>query len=313
MAHQKTSGNPIIQGKGVCDPHIRIFNDKAYLYATHDKSAENKKFIMEDWWIWSSSDLVDWKYEATINPVETYYGKPDASCWAVDAIERNGKYYFYFSRGPYEIVVMKADTPIGPWHDPIGKALISEGDFETAARDPGVFKDDDGECYMVFGTFDFYIGKLNKDMASFAETPQIISINKPEGTYGKGKTDDKPYLHKVNDKYYLSWGCFYSIADDIYGPYDCYGSFIFSENVCPELRDTGEYSITRDRHGSFFEWKGQWYFIGCEMGQTKNKFFRDSSIAYVNYDEKGLIEPIKIELEGVRLPNLKEPFRILEL
>ena len=33
---KKTFGNPILPGLGVCDPHIRIYDDIAYLYATHD-------------------------------------------------------------------------------------------------------------------------------------------------------------------------------------------------------------------------------------------------------------------------------------
>jgi arabinoxylan arabinofuranohydrolase len=72
-----TSGNPIIPGIGVCDPHIRIYNDRAYLYATHDKSPKSKGFVMDDWWIWSTPDLIHWKHECTIRPEDTYYGKPD--------------------------------------------------------------------------------------------------------------------------------------------------------------------------------------------------------------------------------------------
>lgn len=41
------AGNPIIANRGVNDPHIKIFNDKAYLYATHDRSAESTKFADE--------------------------------------------------------------------------------------------------------------------------------------------------------------------------------------------------------------------------------------------------------------------------
>lgn len=28
--------NPVIPGLGVCDPHIHIFENRAYLYASHD-------------------------------------------------------------------------------------------------------------------------------------------------------------------------------------------------------------------------------------------------------------------------------------
>ena len=57
--NQKMS-NPILPGLGVCDPHVRIINNRAYLYATHDRSLHNTHFIMDDWWIWSSPDLEHW-------------------------------------------------------------------------------------------------------------------------------------------------------------------------------------------------------------------------------------------------------------
>src|SRR5690242_9318257 len=88
--------NPIIPGKGVCDPHIHVFNDRAYLYATHDYSPANDNYIMKDWEIWSSPDLVEWTKESVIKPEDTYIGSSN-SCWATDAAEKNGKYYFYFS------------------------------------------------------------------------------------------------------------------------------------------------------------------------------------------------------------------------
>lgn len=296
------SGNPIIPGLGVCDPHIRIYNDRAYLYATHDKSAQSTKFVMDDWWIWSSDDLVNWKHEWTLRPEETYYGQPDSSCWAVDEMERDGKHYLYFSRGPKNIGVVVSDTPVGPWRDPLGRALLPEGLVPTAIRDPGLFKDDDGECYIVFGTFDFYMARLNRDMISLAEHPRLITIHNPAGPCAPGKTDDKPFLHKRNGIYYLSWGCFYSMSDKLYGPYDCKGTLITVENVDPSLHYKHK-AIDHDRHGSFFEWRGQWYFICNEMGVTQNSRFRDSSLCYVSYKSNGEIEPLKITTQGVTLPG----------
>ena len=139
-------------------------------------------------------------------------------------------------------------------------------------------------------------------MISLAEEPKKVEIINPEGPYGLGKTDDKPYLHKRGSLYYLSWGCYYGISENIYGPYDCKGSFIKKENVDPSLH-YHHIDITHDRHGSFFEWKGQWYFTTNEMGITQSKHYRDSSVAYVEYDDKGLILPIKITTEGVSLPQ----------
>lgn len=297
---KRLSGNPIIPGRGVCDPHIRIFNDRAYLYATHDKEAGSTDFVMDDWWVWSSPDLVDWVHECTIRPEQTYYGRPDRSCWAVDAMARDGRYYLYFSRGPREIGVVQADSPVGPWRDPSGQPLIAEGSVATEARDPGLFLNEDGEAYIVFGTWDFYIARLKENMVSLAEVPRKITIHNPEGPYGTGKTDDKPYLHKRQGIYYLSWGCYYAMSSSVYGPYDCRGSIIIEENVAPSLhyRDFG---ITYDRHGSFFEWRNQWFFTCNEMGISQSSYFRDSSIAYVNYLPNGEIVPVRITTEGVGL------------
>jgi hypothetical protein len=302
---KRTSGNPILPGRGICDPHIRIYNDRAYLYATHDRSPESDGFAMDEWWIWSSPDLVDWQHECTIRPEETYYGQPDSSCWAVDAMEKYGKHYFYFSRGPKTIGVMEGESPVGPWRDPLGKPLLAEGSVLTAIRDPGLFKDDDGTCYIVFGTWDFYIARLNEDMISLAEPPRLITIKDPEGPYGKGKTDDKAYLHKRAGIYYLSWGCYYGMSESVYGPYECCGSIVQRDRIVPSLHYHGKHDIDFDRHGSFFEWRGQWYFTCNEMGLTQSTIFRDSSISYVNYLEDGRIEPIYITEEGVNLYSMK--------
>jgi hypothetical protein len=299
---EHVQGNPILPGRGVCDPHVRIYDDRAYLYASHDRGADNPTWTMDDWWIWSSPDLVQWTHECTVRPEDTYYGKPYTSCWAVDAMARNGKHYFYFSRGPREIGVLEGDSPVGPWRDVLGKPLIPEGMLETEARDPGLFMDDDGEAYLVVGAGAFYIARLSEDMVSFAEPPRDIQIAHPEGPYGKGKTDDKPYLHKRGGVYYLSWGCFYAMGDNVYGPYECRGSIVHEENVAPSLRYKKEV-ITMDRHGSFFEWRDQWYFICNEMGLTQNLYFRDSSLCYVHYRSNGEIEPVRIEEAGVVLPG----------
>ena len=47
-----------IIGQGITDPHIHIFADRAYLYASHDYSSENQRFDMRDWQVWSSDGLL---------------------------------------------------------------------------------------------------------------------------------------------------------------------------------------------------------------------------------------------------------------
>ena len=289
------ANNPIVVGQGLTDPKIRIYGDRAYLYATHDASAESKYWRMNDWWTWSSDDLVHWKYESTLKPEQTYWGKPWNSCWATDGISYNGKYCFYFSRGNNELGVVKSDTPIGPWTDPLHKPLVAQGSVPTAARDPAILQEKDGTTYIIFGCWDYYIARLNDDMVSLAEKPRKIELDQKAGPYGPGKTDDKAFLHKYNGKYYLSWGCFYAMSDKIYGPYTYKGSIITQERTAPEFQK----ALVFDRHGSFFEFHHQWYFACNDQSWPgTTKFFRDSIISYVHYRDNGEIEPIYINRVG---------------
>ena len=300
------SENPVIRNKGVNDPHIRIIDGKAYLAASHDKSQDNKRFIMDDWLLWSSDDLVNWKLEYVLKPEETYIGKPFDGCWAPDFVKRNGKYYWYFSERNQQTGVMVADSPAGPWIDPLGRPLLSTDLTPTQEYDMGIVEDKSGDFYIVFGVWDFYIAKLNEDMISLAEKPRKIVIHNPQGPYNpdgkntESPTDDKPFLHTCNGKYYLSWGCFYAMADNVYGPYNYKGSIVEKESFAPGFdAPTWPKGFKQGRHGSFFEWHNQWYFTYCDISQTGNRFFRDSFISYIHYRENGEMAMIRVDGTGV--------------
>ena len=296
--------NPIVVGQGLTDPKVRIYGDRAYLYATHDSSPESKYWRMYDWWTWSSDDLVHWKYESTLKPEETYWGKPCNSCWATEGISHNGKYYFYFSRGNNELGVVEGATPVGPWTDPLHKPFVAAGSVPTPARDPAILQEKDGTTYVVFGCWDYYLARLNDDMITLAEKPRKLVLDQKMGPYGPGKTDDKPFLHEYNGKYYLSWGCFYAMSDNIHGPYTYKGSIITEENTAPEFRK----ALVFDRHGSFFELHHQWYFACNDQSWPgTTKFFRDSIIDYVHYKDNGEIAPLYINQTGVGQYDAGQP------
>ncbi len=298
--------NPIISNMGVNDPHIRIIDGKAYLSASHDKSIDNKQFIMENWQLWSSDNLVDWKLESTLQPEQTYIGKPFTGCWATDIAKRDGKYYWYFSEKNEQSGVVVADSPAGPWKDPLGKPLLSAEMTPTHEYDMGIIQDDKGEYYIVFGVWDYYIARLNKDMISLAEEPKLINIKNPLGPYNldgkntKMPTDDKPFIHTHNGKCYLSWGCFYAMADNVYGPYDYKGTIVEKESFAPGYDSpTWPTGFKQGRHGSFFEWHNQSYFAYCDISQTGNRYFRDTFISYLHYKDNGEMALIRIDGIGV--------------
>jgi arabinoxylan arabinofuranohydrolase len=258
--------NPIIPGAGVCDPHVHIFNNRAYLYASHDASPANTDWIMHDWQVWSSANLVDWHLDTTVRPEDTYVGPWD-KCWALDAAERHGHYYLYFSKANIETGVLMADSPAGPWSDPLGKPLLPEMFTPTRSYDPTVFTDDDAARtpYIIYGNHvghGYFIARLGDDMISLAEEPTRILIDD-----GWARTD-KSFLHKHNGLYYLSWDSNYAISDDIRGPY----------------RHVGTIGVSHD-HGSFFEWNGQWFNAFTIFDPTY--YYRSTGLCYIHYRANG--------------------------
>jgi len=298
--------NPIIPvDKGITDPHIRVYDGVAYMTACHDRSMDNEWFDIDHWVMYSSKDLVKWKLEYALQPEETYIGEPYDQCWATDFIKRDGRFYWYFSKHNHGVGVMVADSPGGPWKDPLGKALVEEGLVPTDPYDPGIVEYD-GEYYIFFGVWDFYIARLNEDMISLAETPKKITIHNPRGPYNQDgmneehPTDDKPFIHRYKGKFYLSWGCFYSMSDHLYGPYD-YVDLIMNDSGFAEgyKEPTWPNGYQQGRHGSIFEMNNQWYFAYDDMSQTGTRFFRSAFISYLHYKENGEMAPIRVDGTGV--------------
>jgi Glycosyl hydrolases family 43 len=123
--------NPIIRNMFSADPSARVFGNKVYLYPSHDIFATEAKgrmgrSCMEDYHVYSSDNLSDWKDEGMIvTQNKVAWVMPDSySMWAPDCIERNGKYYFYYPTAPkdtitygrgFRIGVAVANHPAGPF------------------------------------------------------------------------------------------------------------------------------------------------------------------------------------------------------
>jgi len=140
------------------------------------------------------------------------------------------------------------------------------------------------------------IVKLADDMISFAETPRKVEVEHPTGPLGDGKTDDKPYLHKHNGKYYLSWGCFYAMSDNVYGPYVYKGCLIDKDHTAEEFQK----GLVTDRHASFFEYNGQWYFLCNDQSYPgQGPFFRTAVMSYLHYRDNGEMATVELNRLGV--------------
>lgn len=274
------AGNPLVRNFGMADPHAYVFNGKIYLFTTRDAEKNAKNFIMPDWHIWSSTDLINWKHERTIEPTETYMGKSN-DCWATETVYHNGKYYFYFSNGNKDTGVMVADKPEGPYKEMLGKPLLPSSLTEGKEYDPTVLVDDDGSAYIIFGHYrddssilNYYIARLNDDMMSLAERPKVIEII---GNVDVLMGNDKPNIHKHNGLYYLSAGMHYATSDNIYGPYTRRGN-----------SGNNKHGMTERAHGNYFKWNNQWFNTWCHFYLGKeNGRFRESYITYLHYRKNG--------------------------
>ena len=100
----------ILPNSGICDPHMRVYNGRVYMFATHDRSPGNDNYRMDDWKVYSTDDLVNWKLEYTLRPEDTFLGRCE-ECYATDSAYRNGKYYLYFSHQQIQTGVAVADRP----------------------------------------------------------------------------------------------------------------------------------------------------------------------------------------------------------
>jgi beta-xylosidase len=144
------SQNPIIQTNYTADPAPMVYNDRLYVYTTHDED-DSTWFVMNDWKVYSTNDMVNWTDHGSILSYKDFdWAKRDA--WAAQCVERNGKFFMYVpmwskTNNKGAIGVAVGDSPFGPFHDPLGKPLVQS---EWGDIDPTVFIDDDGQAYMYW-------------------------------------------------------------------------------------------------------------------------------------------------------------------
>ena len=106
--------NPIVRDRFTADPAALVHRGRVYLYTGHDEATpQDKRFVMRDWRVYSSNDLIHWKDHGSPMSTKTFaWARSDA--WASQVIERNGKFYWYAA-------IYHATIPgLLPWAWPTG-------------------------------------------------------------------------------------------------------------------------------------------------------------------------------------------------
>lgn len=316
--------NPIIKTVFTPDPAPYVHNDKVYLFVDHDED-DATYFKMKDWLLFSTEDMANWTYMGTPVTTETFeWSAKGDRAWASQAVERNGKWYWYLccntNKGEDALAVAVADNPEGPYKDAIGKPLAIGCSF----IDPSVFIDDDGKAYLVWGNKGCWYGQLNDDMVSFANgfkeipgfhDPACFGPKSEKTNWCKGGVNEMmtgyeegPWLMKRNGTYYLSYPAggvpehmAYSTATSIDGPWTYRG----------RIMDEAENSFTI--HGGNIEFKGHNYMF-YHNGALPNGggFKRATCIEEFEFNADGSIPFIPFTKEGVKPIGTLNPYKVTE-
>ena len=279
-----TAQKPIVQTKYTADPAPMVYNDTIFLYTSHDED-DAEGFKMLDWLLYTSTDMVNWTEHGAVASLKDFSWAPqDNGAWAVQCIERDGKFYLYCPMHGSGIGVLVSDSPYGPFKDPLGKRLI-DTDHIWNDIDPSPFIDDDGQAYLYWGNPDVYYVKLNKDMISIEG--DVIKINSKPDNYQEG-----PWVWKHGKQYYMGYastccpeGLGYAMSNSPQGPWEYKGMIMDATDK------------TRGNHPGIIEYKGKSYAFGHSYDILKSKtstFYERRSVdaAEMKYNEDGTIRTI---------------------
>ena len=295
--NQQAISQPLVKHIYTADPSAHVFNDRIYIYPSHDIDAGipfddvGSHFAMEDYHVLSidkaGANVTDHGVALHVKDVPWAHRQ----MWAPDAAYKNGKYYLYFpakdANGIFRIGVAVSSSPEGAF---IAEPEAIQGSYSI---DPAVFCDDDGNHYMYFGGLwggqlqsyrnneynaEFAeplpeepalgprIALLTEDMKQFAESPKEILIidewGKPllAGDNNR-RFFEASWMHKYNGKYYFS----YSTGDTHFICYaigdNPYGPFTYKGIVLLPV-------VGWTNHHSIVEVGGRWFL-----------FYHDSSLS----------------------------------
>jgi len=291
------ASNPLITDQFTADPTARVFNGKIYLYPSHDILSVPGKgrpgwFCMEDYHVFSSSNLTDWTdHGVIVSQTSVEWVKPASySMWAPDCVCKNVKYYFYFPAlakegGGFRIGVAVSDRPDGAFK---AEAKPLEG---VRGIDPGVFIDRDGSAYLFYSAKNLFVAKLKDNMLELDGPPTALA-HLPEKGLKEG-----PFVFERNGIYYLTYPHVqnrterieYAIARSPLGPFTPAG-------VIMDESPTGCWT----NHQSIVEFNGEWllFYHDKDLSPDFDKA-RSARADRLFFNEDGTIRKVIPTLRGV--------------
>ncbi|GAB3959973.1 hypothetical protein GCM10028805_57060 [Spirosoma harenae] len=302
-----TSGNPVFPG-WYADPEGVIFGKQYWIYPTYSAPYNQQVFFDA----FSSPDLVNWtKHSRILDSTAVKWAK--RAMWAPAIVEKEGKYFLFFGANDIHddkkevggIGVAVADNPAGPFKDYLGKPLVGQIHNGAQPIDQFVFKDKDGQYYLIYGGWGHCnMARLKDDFTGFLPFPdgttyrEITPKNYVEG----------PIMFMRKGIYYFMWseggwtGPNYSVAyatsSSPFGPFERVGKILQQDPTV--ARGAGHHSVIQ------LPGTDDWYIIYHRRPLTETDGnHRETCIDRMYFDEKGGIAPVKITVDGVKAQPLR--------
>ena len=332
LSFASAAQRPVVQTNYTPDPAPMVHDGTFYIYTGHDEDGVNSEFVMNEWRVYSSKDMVNWTDHGSPLSLETFKWA-ESGAWASQCVERNGKFYWYvccIDKATHDMAIGVAvsDSPVGPWQDERGSLLITRGVKNCAdvtwLFDPAVFVDDDGTGYLAFGggipqgkqaaPGTARIVRLGEDMISLAGDPVRLDVPWLFEDSGINKIGDK-YVYSYCSNFQtqgnslkLTDGAIqYMISDNPLGPYTYMGELFPNEG-----RFFGMYG---NNHHSIASLNGEWYLfyhnrpVEKAMGIFGN--YRSPQADKIFFGEDGLPKQVKGTMKGLDQVKPLNPFRIV--
>lgn len=277
--------NPIMTQKYGADPYAMVYGDTVYFYMTADayeydaegNIIENTYSKIKTLNVVSTKDMINFEDHGEVRVTKS--AKWANNSWAPAAAWKNidgkDKFFLYFADAGGGIGVLTADSPLGPFTDPLGKGIIRR-DMPNCGNvlwlfDPAVLVDDDGKAYIYFG------GGVPQDKISAPGTGRVAQLGDDMiSIVGEAVAIDIPYLfedsgiHKYNNKYYYTYCTNWQVdqaGTDKYGFHNAeiaclesdspMGPFTYKETI---LDNPGKYiGWYGNNHHCVFTFKDRWY------------------------------------------------------
>ena len=312
---------PLVKHIYTADPSAHVFNDRVYIYPSHDTSTGTKEddigshFDMRDYHILSmdsvGAPVTDHGVALHIKDVP-WAGR---QLWAPDAAFANNTYYLYFpaknKKDVFQIGVATSKKPEGPF--------VAEKDPITGSYsiDPAVFKDEDGSFYMYFGgiwggqlqrwnnnKYDSASGNRNAD--EMAVLPRVAKLGADMKTFsGQVKevqildANGKPFTEKANDKRFFEGSWVFKKDGKYYFTYSTGDThnLVYATGTSPYGPFTYQGIILNPvegwtSHHSIIPARGRWWLFYHDTQLSGKTHLRNVKVTELKFNADGSIQTV---------------------